>query len=385
MKSRIITLILLTALIFLFSGSIGAQDFSVDAEVAVLYDYDSGQILFSQNVDQTWIPASLVKVMTMYVALDRIQLDNLPLEKTITVSEKAWQMGGSQMFLEVGEEVSLEDLLNGIAVVSGNDACIAIAEGLAGTEELFVKWMNEKAQELSLDLNFVDVHGLSEDNRINAKDFVLLVQNYIKDHPDALRFHSRLSYGYKPRSSANPIVQPNRNGLLRTYEGVDGLKTGHLNKAGYNLAATAVQDNRRLIALILGAKSEAKREQEAAKILNYGYRSFENISADSLLKSTETKIYKGKSSQIKFSTNDAQVTLSKGVKTNLQAKVELETLEAPIKAGDPVGNLSIYSKEELLANIPLYATETVERGSWFKVLLDSVTIFFSQLFSKQPS
>lgn len=383
MKSRTITVLLMAIFVLVNTGFAAAQDFSIDAEVGLLFDYNSGQVIFTQNADKPWIPASLVKIMTMYVALDRIAAENIPLDKTIKVSEKAWQMGGSQMFLEVGEEVTIENLLNGIAVVSGNDACIAIAEGLAGTEELYVRWMNDKAKQLGLDLHFVDVHGLSEDNRINAHDFALLVHNYIKDHPDVLQYHSRLSFGYKPRSSANPIIQSNRNGLLRTYEGADGLKTGHLSNAGYNLVATAVQDNRRLIAIVLGAESESKREQEAAKVLNYGFRSFENIAADELLTVHETRIYKGRKNYLQISAGDSQVTVNRGMKSDIKTKVELSVLEAPILVGEQVGELLIYTQAGLLNRVPLYANETVERGNWISVLIDTFILFFSKLFSKK--
>ncbi|NMB38585.1 MAG: D-alanyl-D-alanine carboxypeptidase [Firmicutes bacterium] len=382
MKSKTIIVLLMAVFLVLNTGFAAAQNFSIDAEIGLLFDYNSGQIIFSQNADQPWIPASLVKVMTMYVALDRIAAENIPLDKTFKVSEKAWQMGGSQMFLEVGEEVTIEDLLNGIAVVSGNDACITIAEGFAGTEELYVRWMNEKAEQLGLDLHFVDVHGLSEDNRITADDFALLVYNYIKDYPNALQYHSRLSFGYKPRSSANPIVQSNRNGLLRTYEGADGLKTGHLSEAGYNLVATAVQDNRRLIAIVLGAESELKREQEAAKALNYGFRSFENISADDLLTVQDARIYKGRKNYLPISTGGAQITINRGFQGDLKAKVEISVLEAPILIGEQVGELLIYTQAGLLNKVPLVAVETVERGNWFSVLIDTFILFFSKLFSK---
>lgn len=383
MKSRTIAVLLMAIFVLVSTGFAAAQDFSIDAEVGLLFDYNSGQVIFTQNADKPWIPASLVKIMTMYVALDRIAAENIPLDKTIKVSEKAWQMGGSQMFLEVGEEVTIENLLNGIAVVSGNDACIAIAEGLAGTEELYVRWMNDKAKQLGLDLHFVDVHGLSEDNRINAHDFALLVHNYIKDHPDVLQYHSRLSFGYKPRSSANPIIQSNRNGLLRTYEGADGLKTGHLSNAGYNLVATAVQDNRRLIAIVLGAESESKREQEAAKVLNYGFRSFENIAADELLTVHEIRIYKGRKNYLQISAGDSQVTVNRGMKSDIKTKVELSVLEAPILVGEQVGELLIYTQVGLLNRVPLYANETVERGNWISVLIDTFILFFSKLFSKK--
>jgi D-alanyl-D-alanine carboxypeptidase (penicillin-binding protein 5/6) len=379
MKSR--TIFLVAFLLIAVTWSASAQNFSVDASVGLLYDFNSSQVLFAQQADEEWIPASLVKVMTMYVALDRIAADNVALDTEVVVSERAWRMGGSQMFLEVGDRVTLEDLLYGIAVVSGNDACVAIAEALAGTESLFIQWMNNKAKELGLNLHFVDVHGLSEDNRITARDFAILIENYLRDHPEALQYHSRLSFGYQPRSSSSPIVQSNRNGLLRTYEGADGLKTGFLSKAGNNLTATAKRDGRRLIAIVLGADSEAKREQEAAKLLDYGFRSFESIHMDELLSEQEVKVYKGRSKSVEL-TVDTSVSFLRGSREQLNTVVIIDELEAPIEAGEKVGTISVYLEDELLKEAPILAAQSVERGGWFTVLIDSIILFFKKLFSQ---
>lgn len=382
MKVKLSTAICLLLFVALLSGSGLAQDFSVDAKVGFLYDYDSSQVLFSQEGDQPWIPASLVKVMTMYVALDRISEDSIPLDHRVLVSEAAWRMGGSQMFLEVGDQVTLEELLYGIAVVSGNDACVALAEALAGTEGLFVQWMNQKAASLDLDLHFVDVHGLSDQNSITAHDFAVLVNSYLHDHPDALRYHSELSYGYQPRSSSTPIVQSNRNRLLRAYEGTDGLKTGFLSAAGYNLIATAEQNDRRLIAVVLGADSEAKREQEARKLLDYGFRSFEKVNANELLDVNEARVYKGRENNVEFAVADPNVTILRGTRSQITTSTDFHRLEAPIAAGDEIGTLTFYKDTEELKTVPLTAIETVERGSWFTVLIDSIVLFFSGLFQK---
>lgn len=381
MKSSMFS-ILIALVVLLCIGNCAAQDFAVNAEVGLLFDYDSGQVLFSQQGDSSWIPASLVKVMMMYTAFDRIASESLPLDSMMTVSENAWRTSGSQMFLEVGEEVSLEDLIYGIAVVSGNDACVALAEALAGTEELFVRWMNEKAEQMGLDLYFVDVHGLSEENRITAHDFALLVQNYIQDHPNALMYHSEPSFGYQPRSSSSPIVQANRNGLLRVYEGTDGLKTGFLSKAGYNLVATASRNDRRLIAVILGADSEASREQEAINVLDYGFRSFENIDADQLLTENQLRVYKGREDYVEITTAGESITIVRGLRANLETQIEYQTLSAPIHAGEQAGEMMIYQEDKLLKSVPLVVADTVERGSWFTVLIDTIMMFFSQLFNR---
>lgn len=381
MKVKLTTMIGLMLFCVLISSSVLAQDFSVDAEVGLLYDYDSAQVLFSQAGESRWIPASLVKIMTMYVALDRLAIDNIPYDHQVTVSERAWQMGGSQMFLEVGDQVSIEELLYGIAVVSGNDACVALSEALAGTEALFVQWMNQKAESLGLALHFADVHGLSEQNQITAHDYAILVANYLSDHPDALKYHSELSFGYQPRSSANPIVQSNRNRLLRSYEGTDGLKTGFLSKSGYNLIATAKQNDRRLIAIILGAESESRREQEARKLLDYGFRSFEIINANEFITDNLARVYKGRENYVEFSAVVANVTVVRGTRDQFVTEIEFQRLEAPIQAGDELGTLSFIKDEEVLKTVSLIANETVERGNWFTVLIDTIVLFFNQLFT----
>jgi len=382
MSRRVQQLITAGILVILLVNTAAAQSFSVNASVGLLYDFNSGQILFSQQGETQWIPASLVKVMTMYVALDRITAENIPLDSIVTVSENAWRMGGSQMFLEVGDQVKIEDLLFGIATVSGNDACVAIAEALAGTEDLFVQWMNDKARSLGLNLHFVDVHGLSDANQITALDFALLVSHYLHDHPQALRYHSQRSFSYKPRSSANPIVQSNRNGLLKSYEGADGLKTGYLSKAGYNLVATAERDGRRLIAVVLGADSETRREQEATKILDYGFRSFELVKTEQLLDVSQARVYKGRAKNVSLTTGDASVTVLRGKQAQLQVETQIDSLEAPIKAGDQVGKMKVYLGEELLKEVSIVAENTVERGSWFTVLIDSIVLFFKSLFKQ---
>ncbi len=356
--------------------------FSVDAEIGFLYDFDSDQILYSQQGDQPWIPASLVKIMTMYVALDAIDRGDRSLEDTVVVSERAWRMGGSQMFLEVGERVSIESLLYGIAVVSGNDASVAIAEALAGTEQSFVRWMNDKAQELGLALQFADVHGLSEDNRITARDFALLVSHYLNDHPEALAYHQERSYGYQPRSRTSPIVQNNRNGLLWRFDGADGLKTGFLTKAGYNLVATAKQDDRRLIAIILGAANERRREDEVTMLLNYGFRSFESVNLEELLPKREERVYKGRENSVIFAPQNPVITIPRGARQALTIEILSEPAIAPIEVGQRIGEMVVSYEETELGRTALVASAEVLRGNIFRVILDTFVLFFQQLITR---
>lgn len=382
MKIKVIILSLVLSIVFSTGLALAMPEFAIDAEIGLLYDYDSGQVLSSQKGKESWIPASLVKVMTMYVAMDQIKTGKASLDDLVTVSERAWRMGGSQMFLEVGEKVTIESLLYGIAVVSGNDASVAIAEALAGNEEIFVQWMNNKAKNLGLNLHFTDVHGLSEVNQITAHDFALLATNYIKEHPGVLVFHKEKTFGYQPRSAKAPIVQNNRNGLLWSYEGTDGLKTGHLSKAGYNLIATAAKDGRRLIAVVLGASSEATREKEAARLLNYGFNSFDTINAANLVEKPEARVFKGRDKLVSFAPKERVITFLRGTEDSLEAVVTLKDLVAPINVGDQVGELIVSQNGDVLKRMPLLATEEVGRGGWFRILIDSIIIFFSKLISK---
>ncbi len=384
MKFLHIGLILILVFLLSFSGITLAQQtpFEVEARAAVLMDFESGQILYSQNGRESHIPASLVKIMTMYVAFDQVSQGRISLQDTATVSEKAWRMAGSRMFLEPNEVVTVDQLLAGIAVVSGNDACVALAEALAGTEEVYVQWMNDKAKSLGLDMHFVDVHGLSSENKITAEDMAILVRSYLKNHPEAIAYHKQTTFSYKPRSSANPIVQNNRNGLLKTYEGADGLKTGHLQLAGYNLVGTAVQNNRRLIGVVLGATSESKREQEMTTILNYGYRNFDLVNISRLLEDKTTRVYKGKTSQVGMIIDEPIITVPKGIEKSVSVSIQTRELEAPVTKGSQIGVLSIYVQDELAKQVSLRAAEDVARGNWFQVMWDNVRQFFRDLIRR---
>ena len=386
MKRQSTGLILIMVFLLSFSGITLAQQtlpFEVEAGSAALLDFESGQILYSHNGNEPHVPASLVKIMTMYVAFDDIKAGRVSMQDTATVSERAWRMTGSRMFLEPGELVTIEQLLTGIAVVSGNDACVALAEALSGSEDVYVGRMNEKARSLNLNLQFVDVHGLSTENRITAEDIAILVGHYLEDHPEAIQYHKQLSFSYQPRSSNTPIVQSNRNGLLRTYEGADGLKTGHLQVAGFNLVGTAVQNNRRLIGVVLGAQSESRREQEMTTLLNYGYKNFDLVNISRLLEDKTVRVYKGKRSQVGMRITEPIITVPKGIEKSVSVGIQTRELEAPVEEGSQVGVLSIYVEEQLAKQVPLLAAEDVARGSWYQVMWDSIKRFFQDLIRRR--
>ena len=239
-----------------------------DAQSAVLMDGLTGQVLYEQNPNLRIPPASFVKVMTLYVVYDAIRAGQLKMDDMVTVSEKAWRMQGSKMFIKVGERVKVEDLMKGVAIASGNDACIALAEHLSGSEEAFVSKMNEKAKLLGLkDSQFKNSDGMPADGQyITAMDMAILSKRYMEDHPEALVLHSTVEFEY------NGIRQGNRNTLLQKNIGVDGLKTGHVEESGYHLTATAKREGQRMIAVVMGCDRVRKRAPEAQKLLEYGFK-----------------------------------------------------------------------------------------------------------------
>jgi len=270
--ARFVFLIVLTSTVLTgsWSGALGEVRFQVNAKSAALFDCNTKQFLLEQNGDEKIEPASFTKLMTLYLAQDGLKDGIITLDDQVLVSRKAWTTGGSKMFIEVGKRVRLEDLLKGIAVVSGNDACVALGEHLAGKEEVFVEEMNRKAEKLGLvNTVFKTPHGLSAEGQFTtAHDMALLADHYIKDYPHVLNIHSIIEFTY------NNITQPNRNRLLKLDAGVDGLKTGHVETAGYHLIATAQKEARRFIAVVMGAASWDDRENEVLRLLNYGSRNF---------------------------------------------------------------------------------------------------------------
>ena len=250
-----------------------------DAKSVVLMDGLTGQVLYEQNSNLRISPASFVKVMTLYVVLDAIRTGQFKLDDMVTVSEKAWKRTykttSSAMFLKVGERVKIEDLLKGVAIASGNDACVALAEHVSGSEEAFVSKMNEKAKLLGLkDSQFRNSDGMpAVDQYTTAVDMATLAKRYIEDHPEALVYHSTVEFEY------NGIRQGNRNTLLQKNIGVDGLKTGHVQEAGYHLTATAKRDGQRMIAVVMGCDKMRKRGPEAQKLLEYGFKNFSTVEA----------------------------------------------------------------------------------------------------------
>jgi len=350
--------------------------FKVDAKAAVLLDALSGHIIFEQNPQKKVAPASLSKILTLYLAYDALKMGLVKPDDKVLISKKAWATKGSKMFIEVGKRVELQKLLAGIASISGNDACVAVAEYLAGLEEAFVARMNEKAGSLGIvNSQFKNVNGLpAKDQYTTALDVGILAYHYLKDHPEALKMHSIKKFTF------GGITQYNRNGLLWLDEGVDGLKTGWINdKAGFHLVATAKRGGQRFIAVVMGARSQRTRENEALKLLNYGFKNFSTVKMFNAHESIETmSVWKGKSNQVSLIVAEPGiVTVPMGEEQNISIIKKIPKRSfAPINRGEKIGELEITMKGELLKKIDLIARDEVPSGGSIKLLIHRAILSF---------
>ena len=347
------------------TGQAPSGSLQYDAQSAVLMDGITGQILYEQKPDLRIPPASFAKVMTLYVVFDGIRTGQLKTDDMVTVSERAWKRTyktkSSTMYLKVGERVRVEDLLKGITIASGNDACVALAEHLSGSEEAFVSKMNEKAGFFGLkDTQFKNSDGGSADGQYTtAKEMAILSKRYIEDHPEALVFHSTVEFEY------NGIRQGNRNTLLQKNIGVDGLKTGHLTEAGYHLAATAKREGQRMIAVVMGCDKIGKRGPEAQKLLEYGFKNFSTVEA---VKRGATfgpvKVKRGKLNQVTLTAaEEGRVTVTKGKENLVSAVPQLpQFIVAPIQKGQVLAKVLIQNEGKVAKEVNLLASSDVEKS-----------------------
>ena len=349
------------------------------ASAYILLDATSGKVLVEKNPDEQVPPASLTKMMTSYIAVEEVMRGNISLADEVLVSEKAWRMPGSRMFIEVGKKVSVEDLLRGIIIQSGNDSSVAMAEHIAGSEAGFADLMNQYVTQLDMiGTHFMNSTGLPHsDHYSTARDLAILAERTINDHPDYYGIYSEKTFKY------NGIEQPNRNRLLWRDSTVDGLKTGHTNEAGYCLVASAKKDGMRLISVVLGTRSEEARARETQKLLNYGFRYFETLSlyeAGSEL--TRNRVWKGVSDQVSLGViDDIVITVPRGSRKQVKANLEVDSIiEAPIEQGQVLGQLQITLNDELLMEKPLVALKPVEEAGFFARLWDAIKLFFIGLF-----
>ena len=360
----------------------------VSVKSYILMDVDSGDVLASENPDETMHPASLTKMMTAYIAEMELANDNIKRDDMVRISEKAWSMGGSTMFIEVGERVPVSELLKGIIIVSGNDASVAMAEHIAGSEDAFAQLMTGTAKKLGMNnTNFQNAAGWPAENHYStARDLAILGKHIVRDYPEQYPTYAEKYYQYGvDKKTGKPLRrQANRNRLLWTNPYVDGLKTGHIEATGYHLAATAKRDDRRLVAVLLGAKSEKQRAGEAQKLLTYGFRFFENVDVKKGGEALQTiKVWKGTISEITAGINsDLVVSVPRGSGKSLTASMDIKPmLEAPVEIGQQIGVLKVMLEDKVIREVPLVAQQAVERGGFFKRVWDSIVLFFTGLFS----
>ncbi|MGW8223781.1 MAG: D-alanyl-D-alanine carboxypeptidase family protein [Syntrophobacteria bacterium] len=347
--------------------------FAVAAKSAALIDADSGQFLYGQNADERINPASFVKLLTLFLVFDAIDQGQILLEDKVYISEKAWRTGGSKMFVRQGNRVPLVELIKGIAVVSGNDACVAVAEFLQGNEQTFVEKMNQKLRELGLTNSQVQtVNGWpAPDQYTSARDMALLALAYIQAHPQALQYHQLKDFTHEN------IRQKNRNSLLWRDPTVDGLKTGHTEDSGYHLLATAKRGEQRFIAVVMGAKSEAIRGREALRLLNYGFRNFVSVQlfkkGDVLL---QLSVWKGTEGHVELAAGETGIvtvplTLQADVTWKAQAP---EQVFAPIERGQIIGEVVISTKDKVFKSIPLVANQEIPRAGFLKQVMHTAAL-----------
>jgi D-alanyl-D-alanine carboxypeptidase (penicillin-binding protein 5/6) len=352
---------------------------AIDARAYVLMDFQSGRVLAAQEADAHSEPASITKLMPAYIAFEALREKRLSLSEEVLVSENAWRTGGSASggsttFLEVNSRVPVEVLLKGMIVQSGNDATIALAEKLGGTEDGFVQIMNEYARRMGLtNTNFENSWGAPGPRHYaSAKDLATLSRAIIRDYPEYYRWYSEREFTW------NKHTQPNRNGLLARDPSVDGIKTGHTQSAGYGLASSAQRNGMRLIAVVLGTKSFRAREDANAALLSYGYTFFETVKAkgagDVVLK---PEVYKGEAERVTLvPARDVWVTVGRGSAKQLTTSATVkEPVIAPIKAGQTLGELTVSDGKEIIARVPLVAQAAVPEGGWWTRMVDGIALW----------
>lgn len=355
---------------------------ALGANSYILLDFNSGHVLVESNPDMPVEPASITKVMTSYVVFTELASGNIKLEDQVNISETAWRTGGSRMFIEPSMEVTVEQLIMGMVVQSGNDASVALAEHLAGTEDAFAGLMNHYATQLGMtNSHFTNSTGLPhEDHYTTARDVALLSIALIADFPEYYRWYSEKEYSF------NNIRQHNRNNLLWRDPAVDGLKTGHTQAAGYCLAASAKRDGMRLVSVVLGSSSESSRVSESQSLFNYGFRFFETVQ---LYKAgqelAQGRVWKGEKELIRLGVRDELfVTIPRGRYDDLDAQVEmLPELIAPLVEGEKVGQISIRLEDGEITSRGLIALESVNEAGFFGRTWDGMSMWFGGLFGDE--
>ena len=347
----------------------------ISARGYLLQDFNSGQIIAEKNSHEQMEPASLTKLMTAHIVFSELRAGNLKLSTPVLVSERAWRMKGSRMFIEVNKRVSVEELLKGMIIQSGNDASVALAEHVAGSEDSFASLMNHHAEKLGMrGSNFVNSTGMpAPDHYTTPHDLALLTKALITEFPEYYKWYSIKEFTY------NDIRQHNRNALLWRDKYVDGVKTGHTDSAGYCLISSALRDDMRLISIVLGTKSKEARTKESQKLLNYGFRFFETrklYSANNQL--TTSRIWKGASEQLALGlAEDLYITIPRGRYDKLDASMKINSeITAPVAKGSLHGTVDISLEGTSIVERPLVALQSIEEGSLLQRLSDEISLFF---------
>ena len=371
-RNRIMFSLMLMAVFPAYAAVVPAPP-AVDARSYLVQDAQSGRIIVAENIDERVEPASLTKLMTVYIAARELAAGHIHMDDKVLVSEKAWRMGGSRMFIEVNKKVSVGDLLKGIIVSSGNDASVALAEYISGSEEVFASEMNLQARQLGMThTHFVNSTGWPDENHYStARDLALLARAVIHEHPEIYALYSLKEFTY------NGIKQQNRNQLLWRDDSVDGLKTGHTDSAGFCLIASAKREGMRLISVVMGTSGFNARTQATQTLLNYAFRFYETRKLYKAHESIATnKIWKGDVENLNLGINDdLWITFPRNKFQALNATIDVPpTIIAPVKKGDPQGVLKVTLEGRELAQRPLVALDSVGEGGFFERIRDDIKL-----------
>ena len=366
-------------MVYFFSFSYVSANIEIKARTAILQDFLSGEILYEKDADESIYPASMTKIMTTIIAFDLIKSGDLSLNDRFIISERAWRLstaGYSSMFIMVGDEVSVEDLLLGIIIASGNDACIALAEGIAGTEEEFAILMTSKAKELGMEnTNFANSSGINDpDNYSTVRDILKMSTYLIKEHPDYYKWFAEKEFTWD-RTGGDPITQGNRNPLLYKNIGADGIKTGYLAVEKYSLASSIYRKGRRLIAVGSGFETKSSRSRESSKLLTYGLTNFDLVEINKAKKPIDqVEVWLGKQSYVDVHVDaDIYKTIKKAKKRLLKISIKYDgPIEAPINKNQKVGTFKVVYDQELIGEYDLLASNDVQKVNIFTRLIKSL-------------
>ena len=363
--------------VFINSSS---ADINIDARYVIIHDHDSQKILYEKEADNKIYPASMTKIMTAIVTFDLLKKGQTSLDELITISEKAWRMsqsGYSSMFIMLDDQVTVDELLKGIIIVSGNDACVALAEGISGSEKDFVELMNEKAEEIGLyNTNFANSSGINDpENYSTVRDILKMSRYMIDKFPEYYDAYFKETTFTWDKTGGDPITQGNRNPLLYKNMGVDGIKTGFLTVEQYSLASSMKIGERRVTAVASGFKTKNSRSRESAKLLNWGVRKFDTVKvAKSGVPIGDIQVWLGKKNKVNVVTKeDIYLTIPKRKKNTIKAIIEHQSpAEAPLMKDEEVGYLKVYIEDDLVKEVPVFSAENVKRSNIFSRLFKSL-------------